>query len=265
MSAELKELIKIVKSAGEKVLEVYQNQPRAFKKEDKSIVTEADLASEKVILSSLKKYNYGILSEETTDDLTRLNKEKTRILDPLDGTNDFLKKTGEFSIMLALVYKKAPILAVVYKPVGEKLYYAEKGKGAHLAQKNKLPKKLRVSDISNCSEARFLFSRHHLGDREKKFIGSTRLKQVDYVGSFGVKLGLIAEGVVDGHFNLSDKTSQWDICAPDLILREAGGEVTDMSGEKFIYNRREVKNLHGIVASNGLIHSEIIEGVGQLI
>ena len=118
MSVELKELIKIVKSAGEKVLEVYQNQPKAFKKEDKSIVTEADLASEKVILSSLKKYNYGILSEETTDDLTRLNKEKAWILDPLDGTNDFLKKTGEFSIMLGLVYKKAPILAVVYKPVG---------------------------------------------------------------------------------------------------------------------------------------------------
>ena len=86
---------------------------------------------------------------------------------------------------------------------------------------------------------------------------------LDY--SFGVKLGLIAEGVSDGHFNPSDKTSQWDICAPDLILNEAGGEVTDMNGEKFVYNRREIKNLDGIVASNGLIHNRIIEGIRQTV
>ena len=124
MSSELKEIINLVRKAGKKVLEIYQNAPKVYEKEDKSPVTEADFASEKIILSSLKKYSYGILSEETKDNPSRLEKEKIWIIDPLDGTKYFLQKTGEFSIMVGLVYKKEPVLGVVYKPVDDKIYFA---------------------------------------------------------------------------------------------------------------------------------------------
>ena len=121
MSSELKEVINLVKKAGEKVLEIYQRKFKVYEKEDTSPVTEADMASEGIILSGLRKYGYGILSEESKDGSSRLRKEKIWIIDPLDGTQDFLQKTGEFSIMVGLVYKREPFLGVVYKPVGDKI------------------------------------------------------------------------------------------------------------------------------------------------
>ena len=93
MNQELEEVINLVKRAGERILEISQREFEIHEKKDKSIVTEADLASEKIILSGLRNYDYGFLSEESKDDLSRLEKEKIWIIDPLDGTNDFLKRT----------------------------------------------------------------------------------------------------------------------------------------------------------------------------
>jgi len=264
MSSELKEVIDLVKRAGEKVLEIYHRGTKIYKKKENFLVTEADLTSEKVIISGLLKYGYGILSEESKDDLSRLKKEKMWIIDPLDGTQDFLRKTGEFSIMVGLVYRKKPILGLVYKPVDDKVYFAQKGEGAYLQETGKHLKKLKVSDISHLVDAHFVFSRSHLGHLEKRFIQNCKITRTSLVGSIGVKLGLIAEGKVDGYVTLSNKTCQWDICAPEIILEEAGGKVTNIKGEHFIYNRRQVRNLYGIVASNGKIHTQIIESLNQI-
>lgn len=265
MSSELKEIATLVKKAGEKVLEIYQRKFKVYEKEDKSPFTEADFASEKIILSGLKKYDYGILSEESKDDSSRLKKERVWIIDPLDGTRDFLQKTGEFSIMVGLVDKGGSILGVVYKPVGDKMYFAKKGEGAYLKETGKPLKKLKVSNTSHLSNANFVFSRSHLGDLEKKFIQHCKISRVTYMGSIGVKLGLIAEGKVDVYFTMSTKTCQWDICAPEIILKEAGGKVTDIEGKHFIYNRWQVRNLDGIVASNGKIHTQIIENINHIL
>jgi len=113
--------------------------------------------------------------------------------------------------MVGLVYKKEPILGVVYKPVDDKIYFAEKGEGACLKEAGKPLKKLKVSGVSNLSDANFVFSRSHLGDLEKGFIENSKIGQISYVGSIGVKLGLIAEGKADGYLNINNKTCQWDI------------------------------------------------------
>jgi len=264
MSPELKEIVALVKQAGEKVLKIYQRKFKVYEKSDKLPVTEADMASERIILSGLKKYGYGILSEESKDDSSRLKKEKIWIIDPLDGTQDFLQKIGEFSIMVGLVDKGEPILGVVYKPIDDKMYFAEKGEGAYLKETSKPLKKLKVSSTSCLSNANFVFSRSHLGDLEKKFIQNYKISRVTCMGSIGVKLGLIAEGKVDVYFTMSTKTCQWDICAPEIILKEAGGKVTDLKGESFIYSRRQIRNLNGIIASNGKIHTQIIENVNHM-
>lgn len=262
MNQELDEVINLVKRAGERILEISQREFEVHEKKDKSIVTEADLASEKIILSGLRNYDYGFLSEESKDDLSRLEKEKVWIIDPLDGTNDFIAKTGEFCIMVGLVDKKEPILGIVYLPVGGKLYFAEKRKGAYLMESGRSVK-LEVSNVADLSQARFVLSRSHFSDLEKEFLSRNEIGQFVHVGSTGVKLGLIAEGKADGYLTFTDKTSQWDICAPEVILKEAGGEVTDLRGESFIYNRREVRNLYGIAASNKKIYHQIIKNTGK--
>ena len=261
MSQELEEVIRLVKRAGKRILEIYQGEFEIYQKKDGSAVTQADFASEKIILSGLRNYDYGFLSEESEDDLSRLGKERVWIIDPLDGTNDFVERTGEFSVMIGLVDKNQPILGVVYLPVGGKLYCAEKGKGAYLIESGHSVK-LEVSNVSNLSQARFVVSRSHFSDLEKEFLIRNEIEQFIHAGSTGVKLGLIAEGKADGYLTFTDRTSQWDICAPEVILKEAGGEVTDLRGENFIYNHREVRNLYGIAASNKKIHHQIIKNIG---
>jgi len=265
MSPEVKEIINLVRKAGEKILEIYQKVSKAYEKQDKSPVTEADLASEKIILLGLKKYGYGVLSEEREDDFSRLKKEKIWIIDPLDGTQDFLQKTDEFSIMVGLTRKGQPILGVVYKPVDDKIYFAEKGKGAYLKEAGRPLKKLTVSNTSYLADAHFVFSRFHLSNLEKEFVKTNKIKQFSYVGSIGVKLGLIAEGKADGYISISNKTCQWDICAPEIILKEASGKVTDLKGRNFTYNRKQIRNLNGIVATNGKIHTQIIKSINHML
>src|SRR4030042_6592670 len=122
MTSELKIAIKAAEKAGEKILEIYRTDFKTWKKQGNSPVTEADIASEKIIFSYLKKFNEPILSEETKDSFLRLNKKRVWIIDPMDGTLDFIKRTGQFSIMIGMAEKKKPVLGVIYYPVKKKLY-----------------------------------------------------------------------------------------------------------------------------------------------
>lgn len=264
MSRELEDVLKLLKRAGEEILKIYQKSYPIYEKKDKSPVTEADLASEKLILQGLEKYHWPVLSEETEDDFSRLRAERVWIVDSLDGTADFLQKTGEFAIMVGLVHQKEPILGVVYKPVGDKLYFAEKGKGAYLKESGQPSQKLKVSRVAELSEAKFVASRNHFEELEKKFMEDNKIAKVNHLGSTGIKMGLIAEGKAEAYLNISTKTYQWDTCAPEIILKEAGGEVTDLTGESFSYNRQEVRNLKGVIASNKKIHQQIVEKITQM-
>ncbi len=259
MDKILKDVINIVKKAGKEILKIYKKDYQIYKKKDGSSVTEADLISEKIILSGLKKYNYPILSEESKDDKSRIKKEKIWIVDPLDGTNDFLEKNGEFSIMIGLVYNKEPVLGVVYKPVGDKLYFAKKKEGAYLQEGKSPIKKIKVSNILSLSEANFVVSRSHFSKKTRNFLKKNNIKKVTQVGSTGVKIGLVAEGRADAYITLSNKTCQWDICAPEIILKEAGGKITNLKGKNLVYNRREIRNLNGVLAANKKIHNVIIK------
>lgn len=254
MNKDFEEIVSLVKIAGTKVLNIYNKSPKIYEKKDKSLVTDADLASEKVIISGLKKFGIMILSEESEDDQTRTKEERVWILDPLDGTVDFLKKTGDFSIMLGLVEKGKPIFGVVLVPTRQTLYFAERGRGAFIRRNGKT-KRLKVSGVYKLQDSSFVMSKNHLSSKEREFVETTKIKGVSYRGSIGVKLSLIAEGKAEGYMNVSDKTFEWDICASDIILSEAGGKTTDLNGKNFIYNKSNPRNEKGILATNGKIHS----------
>ncbi|MEA1925897.1 MAG: 3'(2'),5'-bisphosphate nucleotidase CysQ [Patescibacteria group bacterium] len=255
---DIEQLISLVKKAGEAVLKFY-DFPKVEYKEDNSPVTQADFASEKIILDSLSKIsNFGILSEETTDDKKRLKQEYVWVVDPLDGTKDFIQKTGEFSIMVGLAKNGEPIMGVVYQPVCKKLCYAVKGKGSFIRADNGIDKQLRVSSINELQVSRLVVSRNHLSEKDAIYAEKMGLKNYVKAGSNGVKMCLIAQNKADLFFNTGTGMGEWDSCAPQIILTEAGGMVTGTDGRPLLYNKSEPKNKFGIVASNGILHKEIL-------
>ena len=125
----LEEIIDAIILAGEVVREIYQSDFEVNKKDDNSPITKADLESNKIIKSYLEKTGIPILSEEDMDDKSRLTSKNVWIVDPLDGTTDFVNRTGEFTIMIGLVENHVPIMGLIYWPIKEKLYFAERGFG----------------------------------------------------------------------------------------------------------------------------------------
>lgn len=255
-------LKKTTKKAGEKILKIYNQKYIIKNKRDGSPLTKADLVSEKIILEDLKKYNYGILSEETKRENNKFSK-KVWIIDPLDGTKDFIQKTGDFSVMIALVENSVPVLGIVYKPVNDKLYYAVKNQGAFLEYKGKT-KKLDVSNIDKFSEGNLVLSRNHLKKEEIGFAKKLGVNKIIRVGSVGVKIGLIAEKKAHIYFNTSDRTCEWDTAAPQIILEEAGGKMTDINGDILRYNKKNPFNLSGILATNNKNHNKIVRALRNL-
>ncbi len=254
----LNEAIPVVKRAGEAVLNLYHKDYKVEYKEDKSPVTDADFLSDKIIEEGLRSFGYPILSEESKDDLGRLKAERVWIVDSLDGTNDFLQKTDEFAIMVGLAEKGESVLGLVYLPVWDKLYYAVKGEGAFLMVGNKEPIRLAVSSQKDVHEATLVVSRNHMRPEIREAADKLAVGHFTQVGSNGVKMGLVAEGKTDLYFNPTDKMGQWDICGPQIIVEEAGGQVSGVHGETLIYNKKSPKNPYGIAASNGLLHDQII-------
>ena len=166
---EAKLAINAVKEAGNAVMEIYKHNFTSITKKDNSPLTEADLKSNDIIQKIIASTGYPVLSEESLDDKKRLEYEKIWIIDPLDGTSDFVSKSGEFTIMIALVDKHEPILGVIYWPINDILYLAQKDCGAYKFV-NDVWEKLTISKRSELRNCRALGSRHHLSSHETSFL-----------------------------------------------------------------------------------------------
>ena len=262
MQKILEKVKKVAREAGVEIMARYGADNEISKKKDKTLVTEVDLLSEKIILDGLAEYGYGILSEEKLGSRDRMSKKRVWIIDPIDGTMDFIKETGEFSVMIGLVENGRPILGVVYQPSVDKMYYASLGEGSFLEENGGI-KKLEVSGNSDCAKASMLGSRHHMKGLEVRLCQNLGI--VDFIthGSAGLKMCLIAEQKADIYINSSDKTGEWDICAGEIIINEAGGRVSDLDGDDFLYNRENYLNLNGFVVSNGVLHEKVIGEIGR--
>ncbi|RMD59716.1 3'(2'),5'-bisphosphate nucleotidase CysQ [Candidatus Parcubacteria bacterium] len=264
-SKEFQQAKKAVLAAGQAVIDIYQRESKELHitdKADRSPVTEADFKSEEIILNFLRPFNYGLLSEETDEENKRLSQEYVWIIDPLDGTKDFINQTGDFSIMIGLVWQGEAVLGLVYQPVQNRLYYGIKGRGAFL-EEGRHKRRLQVSDVQDFSRARLLVSRFHLREMEKHLKDKVQIGELVACGSAGLKIGHIAAGEAEIYVNSSNKTGEWDICAADIILQEAGGKITDIEGQKIIYNKPTPYNPRGFVATNGYLHSRVIDSLRQ--
>ncbi|MGI8813104.1 MAG: 3'(2'),5'-bisphosphate nucleotidase CysQ family protein [Pyrinomonadaceae bacterium] len=269
---ELETAIQLARQAGKTVLEYYALEIIAEEKvaADSSTepVTAADRAASRIIVQGLEAAfpGDGILSEEEIDvSHLRLGNSRVWITDPIDGTWGFVKKDGDFAIQIGLAIDGEPVLGVVYVPIVDILYYAVKGGGSFSVTAGGQPMKLIVSTKTGFDTLIIATSRNHSSPRISQiakhfgFAGEIRR------GSIGIKVGLIAEQTCDLYINLSPRSKFWDTCAPQSILEEAGGYLTDIFGERIKYDILDVQNHNGIVAASRAAHPHIIENLRPLL
>lgn len=259
---ELDVAIKAAIEAGNAILEIYRGEIKEFTKNDDSPITEADLKSNEIIKKYLSKTPHQILSEEDTDNLERLSKETIWIVDPLDGTSDFIDRTGEFTIMIALVKNKKPILGVIAWPTEKTLFVAQKDEGA-FKYSNEEWSKISVTAESDILKCRAVGSRHHLSEKEKSFIKKLGIEDFASIGS-SLKVGKISSGEAEVYITTTNKMKEWDSAASYCIVIEAGGKMTDMFGNEITYNNEDVFHKNGILVTNGLVHNKIVEEFEKL-
>ena len=230
-------------------------------------VTEADLAANKHILSKLKEElgteEFGYLSEETFDvkKAEPIAKDWVWIIDPLDGTRDFIDKTGEYGMHIALAYKGRPVIGIVAIPEAGKVYFASKDNGTFIETKEGTVTPIKVSDRDRLENMYLIVSRSHRDDRFKQLIERLPFAGEKYMGGVGGKISTLLEQESDVYLSLSGKSAakDWDFAAPEIILTEAGGKFTYVNGEPVYYNQGDVKRWGCIVASNGKSHEAICE------
>jgi 3'(2'), 5'-bisphosphate nucleotidase len=263
--------LRLAREAGAAILEYYDSPLRIERKidadEHAEPVTQADRAANELIVKGLRGEfpDDGILAEESVDTERRLTKRRVWMVDPLDGTNGFIARDGDFAVQIGLAVEGRSVLGVVYQPLPDVLYRAIEGAGTWIERKGFEPERARVSDENRVERMRLAASRTHRSPRMNVVVAALGLEEEVRRGSVGVKVGLIIEQQCDVYVHLSPRTKQWDTCAPEVILMEAGGRMTDLFGEPLGYNNADVQNRNGLVASNGAAHTIIIEKLAPLL
>lgn len=241
---ELVDFLDIAKAlaiqAGDAIMKIYNTDFSVSYKQDYSPLTEADKESEAIIIAGLKAAfpQIPILSEESEDDKTRLMSEWCFIIDPLDGTKEFLKKNGEFTVNIAAVYKQKSVAGVIYAPALCALYYAAETYGAWM-EKNDDTCRLKVSDRTD-DNIFVVMSRSHASNLEEKLIADNGIKHIRRSGS-SLKGCLIAQGDADVYYRFGP-TMEWDTAAMQCIVEEAGGIMHWLDGGEMLYNREDSRN-----------------------
>lgn len=229
-----------------------------------SPVTAADHAANDAILAVLRAEfpDDAILSEESRDSRERLGAERVWIVDPLDGTKEFLARNGEFAVMVGLAVGGRAVVGAVYQPDPDLLFAAAEGAGARL-ETAEGSREIRC-EACGADGLRLVGSRSHpdpLLERMREALG---IDDVRPSGSVGVKCGLIARGERDLYVHPVPYLKEWDTCAPEVILREAGGDVTDCRGGPLRYNKPDPRQPHGIVACGPGALTPVLERIVPL-
>jgi 3'(2'), 5'-bisphosphate nucleotidase len=230
-------------------------------------VTAADREANDLIVHRLLTEfpDDGILAEESKDTERRLEKDRVWLIDPMDGTKNFIQRDGDFAVQIGLSVSGQVVAGAVYQPARDILYRAVRGAGAWIESNGGSAQRMSVSARTDPKEMVLASSRSYRSPRMERVVESFGFKKEMRRGSVGVKVGLIAEQQADIYLHLSPSTKQWDTCAPEIILTEAGGRLTDLFGLPLRYNGVRIDNRNGIVATNGAAHELVIENLQPLL
>lgn len=269
---ELDTAIRLARIAGKSILKFYEE---GFETEEKigadnfsEPVTAADREASRIIVEGLAAAfpDDGILSEEEVDDLElRISKSRVWIIDPIDGTAGFVNHDGDFAVQIGLAIDGVAVLGVVLMPFHNVLNYATRGNGAFAVKSDGEPERLEASDRTELSALGLAVSRNHPSNRMSRIIQHFGFRRSIRRGSVGLKVSLIAGREADVYIHPSPRTKLWDTCGPQVIIEESGGRMTDLFGLELRYDRSDLQNRNGIVASNGSSHEKIIEHLAPLL
>ncbi len=242
---DLKDIIDIAKEAGDAIMKIYEKDFRIDYKDDKSPLTEADIKSNEIICSALVKLfpEIPLLSEENQEVSyeDRKNWDYFWLIDPIDGTKEFIKKNGEFTVNIALIHKDSPVLGVVYAPALNDIYFSKQGAGAY---KNDQRLPLRINEHPE-RELRVVASKSHLSEETQTFIDDlgSRTEHIEQVSKgSSLKLCLVAEGEADIYPRLAP-TMEWDTAAAHAVVLEAGKKVLQYDNyQSLVYNKTSLLN-----------------------
>lgn len=262
---ELEVAARLARDAGRLVMSLRGGDLDVEMKAGNEPVTEADKRASALIVQGLAHSFPAdvLISEENADDLRRLQAARVWYIDPIDGTRDFIQGRDSFAIMIGLAEAHRPVVGVVYQPVLDHLF-AGADAGAWLTTGGRAPRRIQVSDVDEASRIRLVASRSNRTSEIDRVKGVLGIANELNIGSVGVKLCLIAAGERDLYVSPSSYSKIWDTCAPEAILRAAGGELTDVHGAPLTYDRRDVRRRSGLVASNGHLHPMVIERMQPL-
>lgn len=240
----LETVIAVAKEAGAAIMKVYATNFDVERKSDDSPLTQADLAAHHVIVQALKQLtpDIPVLSEES-DQMPAEQRNSWPmywLIDPLDGTREFIKRNGEFTVNIALINNHVSVLGVVYAPVTELLYYAMAGQGAYKQSKNFAPQRIQTASL-NIENVIVAGSRSHSDHKLQQFLTNLHIKtgttpELIHMGS-SLKICLVADGGAHVYPRLGP-TSEWDTAAAHCVLTEAGGDILDLQGNSLRYNTK---------------------------
>jgi 3'(2'), 5'-bisphosphate nucleotidase len=240
---DINDIINIAKTAGKEALKIYQHDFDVTYKDDKSPLTEADKKANKIICDALsQKYNnIPILSEENKTIAYAIRKDWQYYwcIDPIDGTKEFIKKNGQWTINIALIHKDGPVLGVIFAPVLDDIYYAKQGAGA-FKNKQKLPLLINKNPKKQLT---VVASKSHLSKETQNFINKLDSENIQQISKgSSLKLCMVAEGVADIYPRLAP-TMEWDTAAAHAVVLEAGKKVLQFDDNKpLIYNKKDLLN-----------------------
>ena len=247
MNSNLKIAIDASLNAGKIIMKYYRDDYEIKEKGYLNPVTTADNEADSFLKLELTnaRPDYGWLSEETMDSEDRLGKERVWIVDPLDGTKEFIEGVPQFVVSVALVENGVPIIGVLHNPVTKETFYASKGNGTYFDDV-----------IHNCSVKESTTDMVILNSRSETRKGlwephKQHFKKLKPIGSVAYKMGLTAIGKADIFATLRPK-NEWDICAGTCLINEAGGKVINLNGEKITFNNRKTLIEPGLIAGYNL-------------
>jgi len=233
------------RQAGSAVMGLFRGKFDIREKSKNNPVTTADLEANRIIREKIQKFfpQDGWLSEEDQDTSRRLSLSRVWVVDPIDGTKEFIEGVPQFAISIAFVVEGRPAVAIVYNPAKDQFYKAAAGQGAFLNDQN-----IRVTPRADINGALLLVSR---SEPQKKFQAFVDRCDIKPVGSIAYRLAKVAGG--DGDGTITFRTiHEWDICAGVLMVEEAGGKVIDGNGDLMMFNRELPKHRGVVAANNGL-------------
>lgn len=239
LKAMLDPVSSIAREAGAAIMEIYNSDFAVQQKDDKSPLTAADLAAHQVIEKGLLSLtDYPVLSEESAA-IPYAERETWKtywLVDPLDGTKEFVKRNGEFTVNIALIHENFPILGVVYVPAQNLLYYAADGEGTWRVGDSGDPEQVSCRELDE-SQLVLASSRSHAGSELGDYLEKLGSHEAKVMGS-SLKFCLVADGAADLYPRIG-LTSEWDTAAAQCVVEQAGGHVTDTNMQRLPYNTKD--------------------------